>query len=71
LYSSELKRREFQKSFGIDPLKAFSSIFKKLQKEGLIVIDELSIKPTDLGKRHLQTMLYEFYSKTHDGDKLP
>ncbi|MGA9098195.1 MAG: deaminase [Methanotrichaceae archaeon] len=63
LFSNELKRHEFQMIFETDPLKTFKSTFKKLIDQGDIVIDDISIKPTDLGRSHFQTVLYEFYSK--------
>lgn len=61
---SSLNRQDFYHRFGQDPLTVFPNIFSKLEKYNLVAINDQEIKLTDLGKKWVRNILYDFYSDT-------
>lgn len=64
LYSNSLSRADFYTCFGQDVLTVFAQIFKKLQMDGLVIINNQYVKLTDMGTKWIINILYEFYSNS-------
>lgn len=63
LFSSILSRKNFLTLFNQDALEVFPFIFAKLWRYNLVTINSECIKLTNLGKRYIHNILYEFYSE--------
>lgn len=61
-FASSLNRRDFSERFGQDPLAVFPDSFSKLERLGLVVINDEVISLTELGKKWRSNIFYEFYS---------
>lgn len=62
--SSSLSRTDFCRLFGQNPLAVFPHIFAKLERRGLVVVNEHEIKLTSLGISRRYNVFYEFYLDT-------
>ena len=61
-YSSSLPRPGFAERFGVDAMDVFAERFSKLEREGLLTINDDAIVLTDLGRQWRRYVYYEFRS---------